>query len=192
MGESIRNYAVIPPKPWVIFTMNSVSLTQASTAHLKDLQFISRQTFFEAFHADNTPENMKAFLLAEFSEEKLRRELANRDSEFYLLKQNDEVIGYLKINFGNAQTELKENDGMEVERIYLLREFYGKGLGNVLWSRAFEIAQTRKMKYVWLGVWEKNPRAIRFYEKNGFSRFGSHPFKVGDDLQTDILMRFDL
>ena len=98
----------------------------------------------------------------------------------------------MKINFGNAQTDVKDSNGMEIERIYTLSEYFGKNVGKILLDKAFESARKKKVKFVWLGVWEKNPRAIRFYEKNGFVRFGNHSFKFGNDTHTDILMKLEL
>ena len=91
-----------------------------------------------------------------------------------------------------AQTELKENIGLEIERIYVLKEFHGKNVGQILYDTAFEVAKRINAEYLWLGVWEHNPRAINFYKKNGFVEFDKHIFKLGDDEQTDIMMKLKL
>ncbi|SMG52036.1 GNAT family N-acetyltransferase, partial [Sphingobacterium psychroaquaticum] len=104
----------------------------------------------------------------------------------------NEVIGYLKINFGQSQTELKDEKALEIERIYVLKEYHGKNVGQVLYQKAMEIAKEKKADYVWLGVWEENPRAISFYKKNGFVEFDKHIFKLGDDEQTDIIMKLKM
>jgi ribosomal protein S18 acetylase RimI-like enzyme len=169
-----------------------MEISKATLSDLKELQTLSRKTFFETFSSGNTEENMREYLDVEFAEQKMKNELSNIDSVFYLAKEKDKLIGYLKINFANAQTELKEEKGMEVERIYVLKEFHGKNVGQLLFDKALEIAKAKNMDYLWLGVWEKNPRAIRFYEKNGFVQFGKHVFKVGADEQTDVMMRREL
>ena len=169
-----------------------MEIRKAALSDLKELQTLGRKTFFETFSSGNTEENMREYLDMEFAEEKMKSELSNPDSEFYLAKGKDKLIGYMKINFGQAQTELKEESGMEIERIYVLKEFLGKGVGQLLFDKALEIGKQKKMDYLWLGVWEKNPRAICFYEKNGFVQFGTHLFKVGADEQTDVMMRRDL
>lgn len=166
-----------------------IYIVKATPIHLEELQSLSRQTFSEAFSSGNTEKNLRLYLDKEFSEEKLMQEHSNPNSEFYFVQLNNKFIGYLKINFGSAQTELKEKNGMEVERIYVLKEFYGKQAGQILFDKALEIAKEKKMDYLWLGVWEKNLRAIRFYEKNGFIQFGTHGFRVGEEEQTDILMK---
>ncbi len=104
----------------------------------------------------------------------------------------NEVIGYLKINFGESQTELKDTKALEIERIYVSRELQGKKVGQILYDKAIQIANQKETEYVWLGVWEENPRAISFYKKNGFVEFDKHIFKLGDDEQTDIMMKLKL
>jgi ribosomal protein S18 acetylase RimI-like enzyme len=102
------------------------------------------------------------------------------------------VIGYLKLNFGASQTELKDNNALEIERIYVLKEFHGKKVGQFLFDKAIEIAKEYHVAYVWLGVWENNKRALQFYTKNGFVEFDQHIFVLGDEAQTDIMMKLEL
>jgi ribosomal protein S18 acetylase RimI-like enzyme len=135
---------------------------------------------------------MKKYLEEGFSDEKLTTELNNPDSEFYFAFQENEVIGYLKINHGQSQTELKDETAMEIERIYVLKDFHGKNIGQLLFEKAIELATQKNANYIWLGVWEENPRAINFYKKNGFVEFDKHIFVLGDDEQTDIMMRLEL
>ena len=135
---------------------------------------------------------MRNYLEEGFSKEKLTAELKNKDSEFYFATLEDEVIGYLKVNFGESQTELKDSKALEIERIYVSKEFHGKSVGQILYDKAIEIAKQKGSEYVWLGVWEENPRAISFYKKNGFVEFDKHIFRLGDDEQTDIMMKMKL
>lgn len=111
---------------------------------------------------------------------------------FYFAKCDKKVIGYLKLNFGKSQTELKDDKAVEIERIYVLNNFHGKNVGQLLYNKAIEISKQKKAKYIWLGVWEENPRAINFYKKNGFVAFDKHLFKLGNDEQTDIMMKLKL
>ena len=172
--------------------MTSIDIRKVSLSDLIQLQKIGRQTFYETFAALNTEENMSAYLEKGFSIDKLTGELNDKDSEFYFASIDNNVIGYLKLNFGQAQTELKHDNALEIERIYVLKEFHGKKVGQIFYDKAIEVARQRKVDYVWLGVWEKNPRAINFYKKNGFVEFDKHIFVVGDDEQTDIMMKFNI
>ena len=98
----------------------------------------------------------------------------------------------MKLNFGDSQTELKDNKALEIERIYVSKEFHGKSVGQLLYDKAIEVAKQKNVNYVWLGVWEENPRAISFYKKNGFVEFDKHIFKLGNDEQIDIMMKLNL
>jgi ribosomal protein S18 acetylase RimI-like enzyme len=102
------------------------------------------------------------------------------------------VIGYLKLNFGASQTDLKDNNALEIERIYVLREFHGRKIGQLLFDKAIEVAKVQHVAYVWLGVWKENKRALQFYTKNGFVEFDHHVFVLGDEAQTDIMMKLEL
>lgn len=111
-------------------------------------------------------------------------------SQFYFAEKDGEVFGYLKVNFAEAQTEAQEQiDALEIKRIYVLQQYHGSEVGQKLYEQALEIARNRKATYLWLGVWEENSRAIRFYQKQGFIEFGQHIFQLGDDAQRDVLMK---
>lgn len=172
--------------------MGTIRIRKATLNDIDRLQDIGRTTFSETFSAGNTVENMKGYLEVGFSKDKLTAELDNKDSEFYFAELDGRTVGYLKLNMGQAQTELKDDKALEIERIYVLREFHGKNVGQVLYEKAIEIARHIHADYVWLGVWEANPRALQFYRKNGFVEFGKHIFKLGSDEQTDIMMKRQL
>lgn len=172
--------------------MLDIQINKISISDIYQLQEISKMTFYESFSAGNTEENMAKYLEEEFSIKKLGAELIDINSEFYFASMVDKIIGYIKLNFGPSQTELKENHALEIERIYVLKEFYGKNIGQLLYNKAIQIAELKKLDYVWLGVWEENPRAINFYKKNGFEEFDKHLFKLGNEEQTDIMMKLKL
>jgi len=170
----------------------NIQIKKIGLTELDQLQKIGRQTFYETFSEANSEENMKDYLEKGFSPEKLTTELTDENSEFYFATLNNEVIGYLKINFGPSQTELKDDKTLEIERIYVSKEFHGKKVGQLLYDKAIEIAKQKKSEYVWLGVWEENLRALSFYRKNGFVEFDKHIFKLGNDEQTDLMMKLKL
>lgn len=172
--------------------MENIGIRKVTLNEIEQLQEIGRQTFFETFSAGNTEENMRKYLDESFSVEKLIAELNDPNAEFYFATLDSKVIGYLKLNFGHSQTELRDDKAVEIERIYVLKEFHGKKVGQMLFDKAMQIAHQKNADYVWLGVWEENPRAIRFYQKNGFVEFDKHIFKLGDDEQTDIMMKLQL
>jgi ribosomal protein S18 acetylase RimI-like enzyme len=169
--------------------MSNIQIRKVVSSEIAELRDISVRTFFETFSEQNSASDMQNYLDSSLSLKQLSDELVDENSEFYFAIYENEVIGYLKINHGQAQTELKDQSSLEIERIYVLKEFQGKAVGQLLYERALQIANQMEVDYVWLGVWEKNPRAIAFYKKNGFVEFDKHIFRLGEDDQTDIMMR---
>jgi len=172
--------------------MSSYTLHKISVDDVIPLQDISRTTFKETFTEHNTEEDLNKYLDDQLSIKKLVDELNNPNSAFYFALENNTIVGYLKLNWSIAQTELIDQSAFEIERIYVLKEYFGKGLGQFLLDNAILIGKELKPTYFWLGVWEKNSRAIRFYEKNGFTVFSSHLFTLGNDIQTDLLMKLSI
>lgn len=152
---------------------------------------MGRTAFLQAFTAGNKPENVQSYLNEAFTLEQFEKELANPASTFFVAELDGEIIGYTKVNLVPAQTDLQDPESLEIARLYVLEEHLGSGLGKRLLDTAGSFAKQNQKKYLWLGVWEMNARAIRFYEKNGLRIFGSHPFPFGDEVQTDFLMRID-
>jgi ribosomal protein S18 acetylase RimI-like enzyme len=169
--------------------MNSIHITPARISDIDLLQNIGRLTFSETFSSVNNPEDMARYLEDSFSIEKLMAELSDQNSYFYFAMLGDQVIAYLKLNVGASQTELKDNKALEIERIYVLKAYQGKKVGQLLYDQAIHVAKQKKAAYVWLGVWEENLSAISFYKKNGFVEFDKHIFRLGNDEQTDVMMK---
>lgn len=132
---------------------------------------------------------MKKYLQDNLSLEKLTDELNHPASMFFFARIGEDVVGYLKLNTGIAQTEGNNGDAVEIERIYVRNAFQGLKIGKALFEKAVSIAMERKASYIWLGVWEENHKAITFYEQNGFVAFDKHVFVLGNDPQTDIMMK---
>lgn len=171
--------------------MVEIEVVQAGVEDLERLREIARTTFLETFAESNSGPNMDAYLAERMSAEQFRRELDNPESAFYLTVHGGETVGYLKVNTGAAQTEPQEN-ALEIERIYVRQAFHGKAVGQMLYDLALRLAREKGVDYIWLGVWEANGRAIRFYEKNGFARFGEHTFRFGDEDQIDLMLKKQL
>lgn len=172
--------------------MKIPSIKKIELSEIQKLQRVGRETFYETFAKENAEENMALYLEEKFSIDQLTSELTNPNSKFYFASIDDQILGYLKVNFGEAQTELKDQNGLEIERIYVLKEFHGLKVGQLLYDKALQIAKKSNLNYIWLGVWEENHRALSFYKKNGFIEFDKHIFRLGDDEQTDLLMKLIL
>jgi len=172
--------------------MENINIKRVKLSDVNQLQEISRRTFSKAFSDVNTEEDMNKYLTENLSLERLIGELSNKDSEFYFAIVDENIIGYLKLNSGQAQTDLRDDKALEIERIYVLPDYHGKHVGQSLYQKATEVAKQKDADYVWLGVWENNQKAIAFYKKNGFVAFGKHSFMLGNDEQTDIMMKLQL
>lgn len=165
------------------------NIEKVNENEVAQLQSLSRQTFAETFSDSNSKENMDKYLNENLSIQKLSEELNNENSHFFFIKDGERNIGYLKLNMGPSQTEMKDETALEIERIYVIQEYQGKKVGQQLYEKAIQVAKEKKAQYVWLGVWEENHKAIQFYNKNGFEVFDKHVFVLGDEKQTDLMMR---
>ncbi len=169
--------------------MQNIIITKAKLSDANTLTEIGGKTFYETYAERNSEADMQSYIKENFNEQVIIDQLQNPNAEFFIAWEDNQPIGYLKVNTGEAQTDLKETDSLEIERIYVLADYHGKKIGQLLYQKAVEVAKEQQKTSIWLGVWEKNPRAIRFYEKNGFVKFDEHIFTVGSELQTDPLMR---
>ena len=166
-----------------------IEIKKITLNDLAALKALSIKTFTDTFAKDNTPEDLKGYLNQAYTEEKLISELQNKQSEFYFIYSDDRLAGYLKINVNDTQTEIIEEGALEIERIYIDSDFKRLGLGKMLYNKAIERAKALNKTAIWLGVWEHNFSAMKFYHKMGFTQVGEHSFYMGEDEQTDLIMK---
>jgi len=167
-------------------------LHQCSVADVDELRAVSIETYTDTFGEFNSDENMRIYLEDAYNRDKLLAELAETNSQFYFLKENNETVGYFKLNVGDAQTEYIGDNLLEVERIYVRTAFLRNGYGTKLIQTAEEIARELGVNGMWLGVWEHNQRALNFYSKMGFRHISQHSFFMADDEQIDLIYYKDL
>lgn len=161
-------------------------------ASLEDAQLLaefSATTFFETFASFNTEEDIMSYIRENFNTRQVTVELQEPGTTFLLAQQYGSVVGYAKLKKREKSEDLSEENTIEIERIYSSKDYLGKGVGKKLMEACLTLATQHGNKVIWLGVWEHNPRAIAFYKKWGFEEFGSHPFVLGKDVQTDLLMK---
>ncbi len=164
-------------------------LIRCQIEDVETLLNLAAHTYSDTFAAMNTPETMAAYLAEAFTREKFLDELSHPHSQFYFLLADGNLAGYLKLNDTEAQTDLQDPLALEIERIYVHRDFQGQGLGRVLIEFAVQKAREMGKISVWLGVWQKNLSAIAFYQKMGFKIVGEHSFRMGEELQADWVMK---
>ena len=168
-----------------------IEIKKANLEDLISIQVVGKQSFIETFTENNTPENIEKYLHKNFNTAQIALEINNLESLFYLVFSENQPIGFLKVNLGGAQTESLYKNTLEIQRIYVLKAFHGKKIGQLLLDKAIEIAKQHLVDYIWLGVWEENHKALNFYNKNGFDTFDKHVFVLGDDKQTDLIMKLN-
>jgi ribosomal protein S18 acetylase RimI-like enzyme len=166
-----------------------ITIRQVKARDIDILLPLIKTTFFVAFEHLNNAEDFKAYTDKAFAPEKILSELNDPNSEFFFALYDEQPVGYIKLNYGNAQTDVKDEDGMEVERLYVLAEHQSRQIGKILMDFAEGRAQSKGLRYIWLGVWEHNHRAQSFYQRNGYEKFATHQFVLGTDVQTDFLVR---
>ena len=169
-----------------------VNIIPAAEQHSAVLASLSQQTFVDAFGKDNNPVDLHDYVSQAFDEATIRQELLDPNSAFYLAYLQEEPIGYLKLRRGSTPDALRDYQALELQRIYVRQRVVGQGIGARLMQTAIDYARQARHRVLWLGVWEHNPSAIAFYRKWGFTKFGTHTFMIGQDAQTDWLMRKSL
>ncbi|WP_218925279.1 MULTISPECIES: GNAT family N-acetyltransferase [unclassified Gemella] len=167
-------------------------IRECSIKDLEKIKQISEKTFLETFEKDNLKENLTEYINNNITLEKLKNQLINKNSFFYFVIYDKNVAGFLKLNIGDSQTENMGENYLEIERIYILEQYKGKGLGKKFIDFSLDKAKELCKSKVWLGVWEHNYQAIKFYEKLNFRVIGKHNFYLGSDKQTDYIMEVNI
>jgi ribosomal protein S18 acetylase RimI-like enzyme len=166
-----------------------VQIRRASCEDAGVLAELGARTFSETFAIDNTPQDMSAYLAASFSVEQQTAELANSDSTFLLAEVGGLATGYAKLHAGETADGVEGAKPVELVRLYVSREWLGRGIGEALMRACIDAAQQAGHDAIWLGVWERNGRALAFYRKWNFRAVGEHVFQLGSDGQRDIVMQ---
>jgi GNAT superfamily N-acetyltransferase len=174
--------------------MNSVSIREATAADARLLTDLSYTTFWDAFahHPKNAPDDLAHYMRQAFSIEQITAEIAEPDSIFLIAEIEGKPAGYAKLIVASIEDGITADRPIELSRLYSHQEYLGKGVGQNLMDASFEFGRAHGHDVMWLGVWEFNPRAQRFYEKNGFRQVGRHVFQLGSDPQTDLLMQREI
>ena len=168
--------------------MDAITIRYATGDDAELIADLSRKTFHETFGYVNTKENMDKFMNEQFTRQKLMSEVTEPGNTFLLAFDGNIPVGYVRMREGQRFPEFGEKDSIEIVRIYVVNTYLGTGIGQQLMRQCIFVAKELKKDIIWLGVWEKNPRAIAFYTKWGFEKFNEHNFLLGDDLQKDWLM----
>ena len=170
----------------------AIKILSCQADQVKLLQGVAIETFRQTYAQYNDPKNFEVYIATAFNESQLLKELQHPDSFYYLAIGQKNVLGYLKLNIGAAQTEEQVIPSLEIERIYVLRQFQGMGIGKLFLQKSIDQANSLTLNRIWLGVYELNKSALSFYQKQGFQVFGTHTFKLGSEDQKDYMMELIL
>ncbi len=169
-----------------------LKLISLNTQHLEELQYIGKQTFIDAFGNANTEADIQEYLEEAFSEAQLLQELQDPHVSYFFIQWKQKMLAYFKVKHGLPTAVSEEGTALEICRLYVFQEYQGQQLGQWMLDKIIQMAQDQQFDFVWLGVWSQNPGAIRLYERKGFSKIGSYTFMLGQDPQTDYIMKREL
>jgi ribosomal protein S18 acetylase RimI-like enzyme len=173
----------------------TIVVRRATVADASRLSEFAATTFRETFAADNTVEHLARYLAEAFSPERQAAEITDPAGDVLLAERGEQsgaedLLGYVHLVSGTAPPAVQGPAPLEIRRLYVGRAWHGHGIAQALMNAALAAARARGAQTVWLGVWERNPRAAAFYGKYGFTRVGQHTFMLGGDAQTDwVLVR---
>ncbi len=165
----------------------------ATIADAPRLSQLAASTFRETFEGQNSPEDMTRYLAEAFTPNRQAAEISDPSGAVLLAERRDtsgdaELVGYVHLVSGPAPAAVQGPAPLELKRLYVARAWHGHGVAPALMDAALDAARARGAQTLWLGVWERNPRAVAFYRKYGFTRVGEHTFVLGADAQTDWLL----
>ena len=166
-----------------------VTLRLTAPEDVSALQRIAIDTQVDTFGSFNTEANMKAYLDQAYDQGNLLRELTESGAFNYLAFVGEKLAGFMRLRLSDEVVHLLGQNTIELQRLYVDKGFQGLGVGAAMMKQALEIAKAGRYNWIWLGVWERNFKAQKFYAKWGFERFSEHIFQMGDDPQTDWLLR---
>jgi ribosomal protein S18 acetylase RimI-like enzyme len=166
-----------------------IRIRKAKLEEVPAVRQLAIEVYTDTFAEHNTEANMAAFFNENYSLDKFTSEYLEKNSELFVALDNLKIVGFLRVRKNDEVADKLGNNTMELQRLYVHKDYHGTPVARKLMDKFFDVAKNQKVEWVWLGVWEKNFRAQKFYSKFGFERFGEHIFQMGDDPQTDWLLK---
>jgi diamine N-acetyltransferase len=166
-----------------------IEIREATFQDIPTMREVAISSYTDTFAIHNTPENMAAFFVDTYDLKKMQAEFQEPGSRLFLAFEGDSQVGFVRLRTSNEVESLIGKNTIELQRLYVLTSAQGKSVGRLLMEASMAYAQQKKYEWIWLGVWEKNFRAQRFYKNWGFEKFSEHTFWMGDDPQVDWLLK---
>lgn len=166
-----------------------ITIIEATINDVHELREVAISSYHDTFAIHNTPENMEAYFKEAYSVEALTRDFHEPNSKVFVAVEEGRIIGFARLRKSDEVKEKLGDNAIEVQRLYVLTSAQGKSVGKSLMTTAIDYARTNKYEWIWLGVWERNYNAQKFYSRYGFEKFSEHTFWMGDDPQVDWLLK---
>ena len=171
---------------------SGIIIRRANADDARLISTLATVTFFEAYFEQDDPPDLANYLAETFSEDVIASELADPDTYFFIVHRGGPAVGYAKLRDKDPHSSVPSPNAIELQRIYLVERVWRTGIGEQLLSHCIEFARSKGKNVLWLGVWEENPRAIRFYRKHGFTRVGTLEFPYGSTVGINAVMQLEL
>ena len=159
----------------------SIRVESFTSAEVDVLAELGKKTFLESHGHSAAPEDVQHYIDSHFERSILLKELSHPDTYLNKILVDDQLAGYTKLIFNSSQPLAKVSPIAKFERLYLLKEFYGSGIGKKVLAHTIDTAKKYNQKALWLFVWTENMRAFKFYQKNEFKIIGEHDFKISEE-----------
>lgn len=166
-----------------------ILIREARVSDIPEMRQVAISTYQDTFAESNTPENMKSFMEESYNLTSLTNELSEINSKLFLACEENKIIGFSRLRESEEVRTILGENTLELHRLYVLTEAQGKSVGKLLMEASLRYASEKGYNWIWLGVWDRNFNAQRFYSKWGFEKFSEHIFWMGDDAQTDWLLK---
>lgn len=166
-----------------------IKLRKAKIEEVPAVRELAIEVYTDTFAEHNTPENLHAFFKDSYSAEKFNSEFHEPKSALFIALDDLKIVGFLRLRQSNEVDKYLGNNHIELHRLYVHRDYHGSSVAKMFMEEAMKYAREKKHEWIWLGVWEKNFRAQKFYGKWGFEKFSEHIFQMGDDPQIDWLLK---
>lgn len=170
----------------------NVTIRQATTSDIYIISALGITTFYEAYYEQDDSGNLADYVLKSFSLQQIKEELNDENSTFIIAESEEKAVGYAKLRENSPAECVKNENAIELQRIYILEKARGKNVGKQLMDESYRIAREKGYETIWLGVWEENEKAQKFYERLGFERVGELEFPYGNVVGTNFVLKLDL
>lgn len=166
----------------------NIEIRQASAEDADLIAVLGTTAFYEAYFEQDTPHDLADYITKSFAPEKIRAEIEHPDAMFFIIFRNEKAVGYAKLRNEERHESIKNENAVELQRIYILERVFSTGIGEKLLNHCIETARIKGFETIWLGVWEENRRAQKFYAKHGFKRAGTLTFPYGESVGINFVL----